>query len=414
MASLKTAFATVYLGYIFRYACLIVLIPFYARVLGPSEYGHVLVATALGNVVWAVQNWGFAVAGARNVAASAAQGPLQHEFSRHLTARALLLPLSLLVGGVGIWWSPPLREEPILGLMAVAWGIMSGCNLGWFFQGVQQYRLSITAETINFALTLVLALVLVSWRPEAVMALSALLLANFASLLYSYLKARAFVLLRWSSVKDGVQLLSESLPMFISAATGALMANAGTYILGLLSSPAQAAFYGTTERLVTTGLGLLVPASQVLLPRFSRLVGQSSDAESLMAQQRKAIVWVTAAGGVGFLGALFIGPWLLPWALGDKFGEAARVLQWFSPIFLVAAFNNAVALYVLMPRRKDRWITFSGLGNATISLMLMAAVAGSSGANGIAVVRVCVELLVACLMVVLWRRCNLEARGLLS
>ena len=246
------------------------------------------------------------------------------------------------------------------------------------------------------------------------MALSALLLANFASLLYSYLKARAFVLLRWASVKDGVQLLSESLPMFISAATGALMANAGTYILGLLSSPAQAAFYGTTERLVTTGLGLLVPASQVLLPRFSRLVGQSSDAESLMAQQRKAIVWVTAAGGVGFLGALFIGPWLLPWALGDKFGEAARVLQWFSPIFLVAAFNNAVALYVLMPRRKDRWITFSGLGNATISLMLMAAVAGSSGANGIAVVRVCVELLVACLMVVLWRRCNLEARGLRS
>ena len=298
-----------------------------------------------------------------------------------------------------------------MGSMAVAWGIMSGCNLGWFFQGVQQYRLAIMAEIINFALTLVLALVLVSWQPEATMALSALLLANCASLLYGYLKARAFVSLRWASWQQGWQLLRESLPMFVSAATGALLANAGTYILGLLSSPAQAAFYGTAQRIVTTGLGLLVPASQVLLPMFSRLVGESSDTGSLMAQQRKAIAWITAAGGIAFLVALFVGPWLLPWVLGDKFIETARVLQLFSPIFLVAAFNHSVALYVLMPRRKDRWIALSGLGNAALSLLLMAALAAPSGASGIAVVRVCIEILLACVMAMLWRRCNIEARS---
>lgn len=410
MPSLKSAFFTVYLGYIFRYACLIVLIPFYARVLGPVEYGQVLVATALGNVVWAIQNWGFAVVGARNVASASGADGVRHEFARHLTARIQLMPLSLLVGLVGTWWSPVLREQPVLGLLATLWGVASGCNLGWFFQGVQAYRTSISAEIINFALTLVLALALVSLSPHALSALVALVLANGASLVYSYVKVRAYVPLMMASWRQGWGLLVESLPMFVSAATGALMANAGTYILGLCSTPAQAAYYGTAERMVTTATGLLVPASQVLLPRFARMAGQGGGTRDLRAQQRRAIAWVSAAGAMAFAGALVLAPWVIPLLLGEKFRQAAAVLQWFSPIFLLTAFNSSVALYVLMPHRKDRWITITGIVNAACSLLLMRFMAPDHGANGIAACRVVMELLVACLMWWLWRRCTREVQ----
>ena len=273
---------------------------------------------------------------------------------------------------------------------------------------MQAYRTSITAEIINFALTLVLALALVTWSPQASSALIALLVANAASLVFSYSKVRAHARLVWGSVQEGWALLKESLPMFVSAATGALMANAGTYILGVYSTPAQAAFYGTAERMVTTALGLLVPASQVLLPRFSRMASQQGASTDLQGQQRKAIGWVTAAGALAFLCALGLAPWVLPLLLGEKFRQAASVLQWFSPIFLVSAFNNSVALYVLMPHRKDRWITVSGLANAVCSLALMRFMAQAHGAHGIAASRVFMELMVAVLMVMLWRRCQQE------
>lgn len=404
MASLKSAFITVYFGYIFRYACLLVLIPFYARVLGPQEYGQVLLATALGNFIWAVQNWGFAAVGARDVAAATSQQHRQHEFSRHLTARMLLLPLSVAVGVAGIAWSPILRESPLLGALGVAWGICSGFNLGWLFQGMDQFKTSITAEIINFGLTLVLVVALVLWRPEASSALWALLVANLLSLAYSYWKASAQFALHLAQVQAGWALLRESLAMFINASVGAMVANAGSYILGLYSTPSQVAYYGTVERLVSTGLGLLAPAAQVLLPRLARLQGQGGSQSALMSQQRKAILGVTMTGLAMSLGAGALGPWVLPMLLGEQFRSSVDVLYAFCPIFVLAAFTSSVSNFVLLPARKDRWISAVGVLSALISVPLMVAVAHAHGASGVAMSRVVVQLVMVGVMVWLWRQ----------
>lgn len=404
MSSLKSAFFTVYLGYVFRYACLIVLIPFYARVLGPSEYGQVLVASALGNFVWAIQNWGFAVVGARNVAASQDAGLRQLEFSRHISARLLLLPLSLGTGLVGTLWSPVLREDPWLGAMATMWGILSGCNLGWYFQGIQDYRASVTAEIINFGMTLLLVLVLVGIWPDARMAITGFLLANVVATLYAYGKARETARLVLSSVADATALLKESFALFINASANALISNGGTYVLGLMSTPAQAAFYGTAERMVTTVLGLLVPAGQVLLPKFSRMSGQTGQADALKRQQRQAIMWVTFAGVAAMLGALILGPWVLPWVLGANFSHSVDVLLRFSPLFVLFALSNSIAVYVLLPMRLDRWVSAVGVVGALLNIGLMFLLARDHGANGIALGRVGVELLVVLMLVLILRQ----------
>jgi O-antigen/teichoic acid export membrane protein len=405
MPSLKSAFFTVYLGYIFRYACLIVLIPFYARVLGPAEYGQVLVATALGNFVWAIQNWGFAVVGARNIAASQSANDKQREFSRHLTARLLILPLSCLAGALGTWWSPVLRDAPWLGVLATLWGIASGCNLGWYFQGIQAFRTSIVAEVLNFGFTLLFALLLVTWRAEALMALVALVCANLLSLAYAYAQARATVLLIAAPVAEGLALIRSSLAMFVNAGMGALVANGGAYALGLMSSPAQVAFYGTAERIVTTVLGLLVPAGQVLLPRFAQLhAAHGSGSNHLVQQQRKAIMVVTGVGFAASIGAFVLAPWVLPVFLGGKFADAVQVLQCFSPLFMLTAFNSSIAMYVLLPQHKDQWLTAVGVVSALLNLGSMFSVAGQHGAVGVALGRVGVECLVMGIFLVMARR----------
>lgn len=404
MPSLKSAFFTVYLGYIFRYACLIVLIPFYARVLGPSEYGQVLVATALGNFVWAIQNWGFAVVGARNIAASPSPHDRQREFSRHLTARWLILPASCLAGALGTWWSPVLHDAPLLGALATVWGIASGCNLGWYFQGIQAFRTSIVAEVLNFGFTLLFALLLVTWQADAWMALVALVCANLLSLVYAYVQARATVMLVAAPVAEGLALIRSSLAMFVNAGMGALVANGGAYALGLLSSPAQVAFYGTAERIVTTALGLLVPAGQVLLPRFAQLHAEQGVGSRLAQQQRKAIMAVTGVGLLASVGAFVLAPWVLPVFLGGKFADSVQVLQCFSPMFTLTAFNSSVAMYVLLPQHKDRWLTVVGVASAMLNLAAMFSVAGLHGATGVALGRVGVECLVTVAFVFMARR----------
>jgi len=57
----------VYGGYLMRYVYLIIVVPFYGRVLGVEGYGRVLASMSLMNVIWMLVNYGFSASGMREV-----------------------------------------------------------------------------------------------------------------------------------------------------------------------------------------------------------------------------------------------------------------------------------------------------------------------------------------------------------
>ena len=89
--STRRALAFVYVGYAFRYLYLAILVPFYARVLGASEYGRLLTAMGLFQIVWMVTEYGFPSAGVREVAKAGAQGGEGALYSRHAAGRFVTL-----------------------------------------------------------------------------------------------------------------------------------------------------------------------------------------------------------------------------------------------------------------------------------------------------------------------------------
>ena len=137
--STRRALAFVYAGYAFRYAYLLVLIPFYGRVLGAEEYGRLLAAMSLYQVVWMLGEYGFPVVGARDAAASRDRAHLCALFGRHVMGRLWMALPGLAIGLGGTLLSPLLRENPLLGALATANGLLAAFNLGWFFQGTLRF-----------------------------------------------------------------------------------------------------------------------------------------------------------------------------------------------------------------------------------------------------------------------------------
>jgi hypothetical protein len=148
--------AFVYGGYIMRYIYLIVVIPFYGRVLGVTEYGRVLAAMSVMNVIWMLVSYGFTFVGIRDVSRAHSKGEHNAIFSLHLSARLLTALLGGLVGVSATFFSPVLSGRPVIGILATALGIVSGLNLGWLFQGRHRFRTPITLEVVGFALSLML------------------------------------------------------------------------------------------------------------------------------------------------------------------------------------------------------------------------------------------------------------------
>lgn len=404
MSGLRTALLTAYAGHVFRYGCIIVLIPFYARVLGASEYGVVLTASALGGFIWIIQNWGFSVFGARAIAVAGTQACRQAELSRQLTARCFMLGFSVAIGVLGTYLSPILREDPVCGLLATAWGILAGTNLGWLFQGLGRFDTSVKAEVLGFGLNLVLALIFVGLMPDARMALLALSISAFISNMYAYIQAAKIFNIAMGSVKDGLRLIKNSFPFFLNTASGTLLATGGGYIVGVYASPSDVAYYGIPEKMVTTVLGLLGPASQVMLPWLAKVRSEGEGGAKYRNAQTVATVCVVAAGLGASLGAYFLSPLLVPLLFGVEYGPAIVVLQYFSPVFIIYAANHTMIVYRLLPAMREKEVGLVMASASILCIVLMLCVASPYGATGVALSRVAAELVVSMLLgcLLLW------------
>lgn len=379
--------AFVYGGYIMRYVYLIVVIPFYGRVLGVTEYGRVLAAMSLMNVIWMLVSYGFTFVGMREVSQAQAKGEHNAIFSLHSSARLLMGGLGGIVGATATFCSPVLSQRPLIGLLATALGILNGLNLGWLFQGRHHFRTPILLEVVGFALSLVLVLSLVGGPADSTWVLGSLLIAGLCSTAIAYgLMVSDIGVPRLGLT--GIRDLVRSSTMLFCYSTGSVVLTASsTYLLTLLSTPAQVGYYGAAERFATIGLSLMGPAGQVFIPTISRQLAQD-DRQGARATTRRGAALLLGYGFLALGGALLLSPLLLPMILGAAFTPSAHVLQRFAWMFPFAAFNQFVGFYVFVPRKKDRLLAVAGLMSGMANLAAALYLAPRHGAMGMALARV--------------------------
>jgi len=379
--------AFVYGGYLMRYVYLIIVVPFYGRILGVAEYGRVLASMSLMNVIWMLVSYGFTFVGMREVSKAHSAAECNSIYSLHVSARLILGVIGAAIGVVATMSSPVLSERPLIGLLATLLGIVSALNLGWLFQGRQHFRTPIMIEVFGFALSLVLVLSFVKGPGDAVWVLASLLISGIVSSLVAY--GLTTYQLGWPRLKlPGVVPLVRSSTMLFCYSSGSVVLTASsTYLMTLLSTPAQVGYFGAAERFATIGLSLMGPASQVFIPTISRQLA-NGDKEGARVTTRRGAILLMGYGMLVLCGALTLSPFVLPLILGQAFEPSAHVLQVFAWMFPFAAFNEFVAFYVFVPRKKDQLLAvvgaLSGLANLGAALIL----APHYGAMGMATARV--------------------------
>ncbi|MFM0037322.1 oligosaccharide flippase family protein [Paraburkholderia strydomiana] len=398
--------AFVYGGYLMRYVYLIIVVPFYGRILGVTEYGRVLASMSLMNVIWMLASYGFTFVGMREVSKAQSAAECNSIYSLHVSARVLMGLLGGVIGVVATMSSPVLSERPVIGLLATLLGVVSAMNLGWLFQGRQHFRTPIMIEVFGFALSLVLVLNLVNGPGDAVWVLASLLIAGVASSIISYgLTTWQLGLprLRFAGV---VPLVRGSTMLFCYSSGSVVLTASSTYLLTLLSTPAQVGYFGAAERFATIGLSLMGPASQVFIPTISRQLALG-DKDGAQVTTRWGATLLIGYGLLMFCGALTLSPFVLPLILGPAFGPSAHVLQIFAWMFPFAAVNQFIAFYVFVPRRKDRLLAVTGVASGLINLVAALFLASRYGAVGMASARVIGEAALAVMLMSIMIRLEL-------
>lgn len=408
--STRRALAFVYVGYAFRYAYLLVLIPFYGRVLGAEEYGRLLAAMSLYQVVWMLAEYGFPIVGARDAAASRDRGRLAELFGRHVVGRLWMAMPAVLIGVGGTLLSPVLLANPLLGLLATANGLLAAFNLGWFFQGTLRFRTSVMLEVAGFAINLPLILLLVRGPGDGAVALAILLFSNVLCTLAAYgiaLRAIERRALRWHG---GLSLVREATALFAHKGFTMMMASSSTYLLSLFSSAAQVGWYGAAERLAAVGLSLMQPANHVLIGTVARQVSAKESEADAMRLMRGALVVMTGFGIVLLVGTFVLAGWAVPLILGPGFGPTVTMLHTLGLLFPFAALCQVITGYVLIPLRHDRLVSLVSVAGAIGTVTLVVVLGHLHDGTGVAWARVISQVALALTLVAVLQHQRLLGR----
>jgi PST family polysaccharide transporter len=381
--STRRALAFVYVGYAFRYLYLLILVPFYGRVLGAAEYGRVLAAMSLFQIVWLLGEYGFPPVGARDAAAANDRRELARIYGRHVSGRLLTALPAAAVGLGGTLVSPILREHPIYGVLATITGLMAAFNLGWFFQGTLRFRTSVVLELVGFAINLPLILCFVRAPEHGVRVLAII----FTSSLISTVAAHAIAVKSLGSERipyDGARaLVADSTALFAHKGLILLMANSSTYLVSLFASASEVGFYGAAERLISAALSLMNPANQVLIGTVSREIASREGEGRAYALMRTGFFAFSALGIAMLAGTLLLGSTIIPLILGPSFVPAIPMLHVLALIFPFAAIDQVVTGYVLIPLRLDRVVTRVSFQSAVVTVLLVLVLGRSFGGLGV-------------------------------
>ncbi|WP_428419885.1 lipopolysaccharide biosynthesis protein [Methylibium sp.] len=402
--STRKALVFVYAGYLLRYLYLLVLIPFYGRVLGAGEYGRLLAAMSLYQVVWLLCEYGFPIAGARDVAATTDRSRLASLYGQHIAGRLWMAVPGIAIGLGGTLLSPLFNDEPLLGILATLNGLAAALNLGWYFQGIQRFRTSVALEVVGFAINLPVILWFVSGPGDAWIILATLLASSLICVTAAHVIAKPTMDRKGVRLRGGWQLVRGSTALFAHKGVTMMMASSSTYLLSLFASASQVGWYGAAERLAAVGLSLMQPANHVLVGTVSKRISTKSSEASAYRLMRSSFLVMTGFGVALLLGTLLLAKPLVPLILGPAFGPTVGMLNVLALMFPFVAFAQVVSGYVLIPLRRDRLMSAISLFGALVTVALILILAHYREGFGVAVARTCGTVaLAAALLFVLHR-----------
>jgi PST family polysaccharide transporter len=385
----------------------IIVLPFLARVLGADGWGLVAGAQALAVYGIVTIEYGFELAGTRAVARGREDPGRLAELISGIFATQLLLACVMILATILVRYTvPEFQGHPALLWAALAFAMAQGFYPLWFFVGQERIPLIATVAVSCKVLAAILIFSFVRAPGDGWMVLAAY--AGTAGIA----TAVGYVLIL-REVRPGrlnLDLVRRTLKLGFSMfamRVAVLMHTAGnSFLLLLIGTPVQVAFFAAGEKLCRPAAWLLQPVNVALMPRLAHLAEHSPDQATTMA--RLTILVMAAVGLVFGLTIGLLAPWLVDLLFGlPEYQPAVTVLRVMALIIPMIVLNAALVSQWMVPQGLDRPLLAVIASATVINLTLALSFAPRYGAFGMACVTVVVEAYILCGL--LW---TLRRRGL--
>ncbi len=334
------------------YALPLMTFPYLARVLGPSGWGSVVFAQAIGSVIAIFVEYGFDLSASRETSRHRQEpGRLSELISGVLGAKFVLAGLCVCGAIFSRRYTHHIAPSLALFWSSTIWGVCQGINMLWYFQGLERMRLASALEIGGKVVATLSIFVLVrnpddGWKVMAAQCVGCVV-AHGVTVVLAYREV-GFAWPTFSSVGRALRL---GWSMFLFRAAQGLTGSLNGLVLGSVAPIAALGQYAGAERISRIFQQGLWPVNQALYPKLTKQMQERRADAMKMVRLSLCLL-----GGLGLLFGvvLFLGaPLLVHVVLGDAFHGSVAVLRVFSLWIPLVALSTVITFQLLLPNQMD-------------------------------------------------------------
>lgn len=275
-------------------------------------------------------------------------------------------------------------------LLQALWIVAYGIDVSWYFMGMEDFKKTVSRNTIVKLITIALIFILVRNRDDLA---KYIFLLGFAQLagsmtLWPYLR-RSIQWVKISSWRP-FKHFYPALLLFIPTITTQIYLVVNRIMLGRMAPQAAVSQFNFGDNIVKLVLAIVTATGTVMLPHMANKFA-SGDIKGVHDSLYRSFDFVTAIATPLMFGLMAIAYKFAPWFLGNEYGPTGGVIFFEAPAILMIAWSNVTGTQYLMPVHREHEFTISVTIGAVVNVIANLFLISLYSANGAAIATVISE-----------------------
>lgn len=260
------------------------------------------------------------------------------------------------------------KENKIIYIIQSIYIISAMLDINWFFFGVEQFKLTVTRNTIIKIVSVLSIFVFVRDKDDLYVYSLILALGTVVSqcVLWAYIKKYTkFIKV---SKKEILLQVKPILVLFIPAIAISIYKIMDKIMLGSITNMTQVGLFENSEKIISIPLGVISALGTVMLPKMSNIYAKGDEygGKKYIGLSIDFIVFISFGSIFGLIG---VSPTLIPIFLGDKFRDCVNIVSIMSITIVFLAWANVIRTQYLIPKKKDKVYIISTIVGSCVNLL---------------------------------------------
>lgn len=284
------------------------------------------------------------------------------------------ISMALIVIFVYIGYVNYIASNKLMALIQLIYIISVALDINWFFFGMEQFKLTVTRNTIIKFLNVILIFLLVKDQNDLYLYGFVMVIGPLLSQLFLWGFLRKYISFAKVSINDVIRHIKPNLVLFIPVIAISIYTIMDRVMLGAMSTMTEVGYYENSNKLTAIPAMAITSLGTVMLPRMSNMIANGKKSEAMKYIQKSLIISVILSSSMAF-GLSAVSKEFVPIFYGSGFEKCASVISILVLSSIFMSWANVIRTQYLIPNHQDKiYIVSVFLGafvNVIINLLLI-------------------------------------------